>query len=45
MRRNILGFAGIAPVRATVVGGAAALDADKVERWCRRMRRLGVTAE
>jgi len=44
MRRNILGFAGIAPVRATMVGGVATLDAAQVERWCERMRRLGVDA-
>ena len=41
MRRNILGFAGIAPVRATIVGNAWNMPAEQVERWCERLRRLG----
>lgn len=41
MRRNILGFAGIAPVRATIVGNAGNMRAEQVERWCERLRRLG----
>lgn len=44
MRRNILGFAGVAPVRSTLVGGAGTLDAAQVERWCARLRRMGVAA-
>jgi putative NADPH-quinone reductase len=44
MRRNILGFAGIAPVRSSVVGGAGAMTPAQVERWCERMRRLGASA-
>lgn len=44
MRRNILGFAGIAPVRSTIVGGVGGLDAAAAERWFGRMRRLGVQA-
>ena len=44
MRRSILGFAGIAPVRITLVGGAAVLKPEQVERWCRQMHRLGVNA-
>jgi len=44
MRRNILGFAGIAPVRTTVVGGAGAMAPADVERWRRRLHRLGTAA-
>ena len=44
MRRNILGFAGIGPVRSTIVGGVGTLDAAAVERWRSRMRRLGAQA-
>ncbi|RZA30956.1 MAG: flavodoxin family protein [Lysobacteraceae bacterium] len=44
MHRNILGFAGIAPVRSTIVGGAGALDAARAERWCARLHALGVAA-
>lgn len=44
MRRNILGFAGIAPVYSTVVGGAGALSAASGERWCTRLHRMGARA-
>jgi putative NADPH-quinone reductase len=44
MRRNILGFAGIAPVRATLVGGAGGLTPAQVERWRERLWRLGASA-
>jgi putative NADPH-quinone reductase len=44
MRRNILGFAGIAPVRATLVGGAGALKQEQFARWCARLHRLGAAA-
>lgn len=44
MRRNILQFAGIAPVRATIVGGAGDMAPELVERWCARLRRLGAAA-
>lgn len=44
MHRNILGFAGIAPVRSTIIGGAGALDAVRVERWCARLHALGNAA-
>ncbi len=44
MRRNLLGFAGIAPVRDTLVGGAGALDATRVGHWCTRLRRMGEAA-
>ena len=44
LRRNILGYVGIAPVRATLVGGAGTMDAVRAERWRGRMRRLGGAA-
>jgi len=44
MRRNILGPAGIAPMRSTIVGGAGAMDEVQVERWRARLRRLGAQA-
>lgn len=44
MQRNILGFAGIAPVRATLVGNAGAMTPERAELWCARLRRLGAQA-
>jgi len=41
LQRNILGFAGIKPVRTSLVGGAAALTPQQVERWCAHLRQLG----
>jgi putative NADPH-quinone reductase len=44
LQRNILGFAGIKPVRTSVVGGAGALTLQQVERWCEHLRQLGAAA-
>lgn len=44
LRRNKPGFVGIAPVAATVVGGAADMPAERCARWCARLERLGVRA-
>jgi len=41
MRRSILGPAGIAPMRSTVVGGAGQLDPAQIDRWRERLRALG----
>jgi len=41
MRRSILGPAGIAPMRSTVVGGAGRLSEAEIERWRERVRALG----
>lgn len=41
VRRSIFVPAGIAPVRATVVGSTEDLSEAQVERWCARLRRLG----
>jgi putative NADPH-quinone reductase len=45
MRRNILGFAGIAPVRSTLVGGVGARDPAQIECWCTRLRTMGAAAQ
>jgi putative NADPH-quinone reductase len=44
LQRNILGFAGIRPVRTSMVGGAASLTPQQVERWCAHLRQLGAAA-
>jgi putative NADPH-quinone reductase len=44
LKRNILGYVGIAPVRASLIGGAGDIAALRVERWLGRMRRLGAVA-
>jgi putative NADPH-quinone reductase len=41
LKRNVLNFVGIAPVRATLIGGAGQLSAARVADWMERMRRLG----
>lgn len=44
LQRNILGFAGIKPVRTSLVGGAGDLTPQQVERWCDHLRQLGAAA-
>lgn len=44
LQRNILGFAGVEPVRSTLVGGAGAMTPAQVEAWRRRLRTLGAAA-
>ena len=44
MRRNILNFVGISPVRETLLGSVATCGADKRARWVARMRKLGEQA-
>jgi putative NADPH-quinone reductase len=41
LRRNLLGFVGIAPIRITRIGGAARLDAARAGAWLERLRALG----
>lgn len=41
LERNILKFAGIAPVRETLFGMVQNVGADRRQRWLERMRRLG----
>jgi len=44
LRRNMLGFVGIAPVRDTVVGAVDGLSEAQRARWLARLRRLGAAA-
>ena len=41
LERNILGFAGIAPVHETLIGGVDQLGAAGVARWQDKLRQLG----
>ena len=41
LERNILGILGVAPVRETLVGQVAQLDAAGAAKWLARLRRLG----
>ena len=43
LERNILGFAGIAPIRHSIIGNVDKGDAYR-RRWLRRVRELGVVA-
>lgn len=44
LERNVLGFAGIAPVRTTLVGMVDRLGEAGVRRWQARLRALGAAA-
>ena len=41
LERNILGFCGIAPVRATLLGSVEASSAATRDKWLARMRTIG----
>lgn len=41
LERNILGFVGMAPVKATLVGMAGNMNAHTADKWLYRMRALG----
>ena len=41
LERNILGFVGITPVSATLIGGVDGLGSAGVQRWLSKLRRLG----
>jgi putative NADPH-quinone reductase len=41
LERNILGFVGIAPVHATLIGMAGAMKPERAQRWLARLGRLG----
>jgi putative NADPH-quinone reductase len=45
LKRNILGFVGIAPVNETLVGGAGNVKPVTAGKWRRKLRRLGERAE
>lgn len=41
LRRNILTFVGIKPVRTTLLGSVETVSAERKQRWFEEMRRLG----
>ena len=41
LKRNILGFVGIGPIRTTIIGSIAAMDDAKHRRWLRAIRAYG----
>ncbi|WP_332774957.1 NAD(P)H-dependent oxidoreductase [Polaromonas sp.] len=45
LERNILGFAGIAPMHETLIGMVGNFKADDGERWLGKLRRLGLKAQ
>lgn len=45
LERNILGFAGIAPVHETLIGMVGNFKAADGERWLGKLRRLGLKAQ
>lgn len=45
LERNILGFAGIAPVHETLIGMVGNFRAGDGERWLGKLRRLGLKAQ
>lgn len=45
LERNILGFAGIAPIKATLIGSIGALNDTKRKVWLQRMQTLGAAAK
>ena len=44
LKRNILGFVGISPVRDTLIGGVDRLGVGGVRRWQDQLRALGTRA-
>lgn len=41
LKRSILGFVGVAPVRDTLIGAVEAMDAGRRAQWMERMHDLG----
>jgi putative NADPH-quinone reductase len=41
LKRNILGFLGVAPVRDTLIGAIEAMNARRRAQWVERLRGLG----
>jgi putative NADPH-quinone reductase len=44
LERNILGFAGVGPIRETLVGGIEAIGDARRQAWLEKVRRLGTEA-
>jgi len=45
LERNILGFVGIAPVRATLIGGVGNMKMEAAQKWKRKLAALGKRGE
>lgn len=45
LQRNILGFAGIRPVKDTIIGMVGNMDAPHAKRWLDRLERMGRNGE
>ena len=45
LERNILGFVGISPVNETLIGMVGNMDADKANKWMKKLEQLGKQAE
>jgi putative NADPH-quinone reductase len=45
LKRNILGFTGVAPVKSTVIGSIEGMSDKQRADWLDRMRALGERAE
>ena len=45
LERNVLGFVGIAPVQATLIGVTADMKPEVAAKWLVKLERLGVGAE
>jgi putative NADPH-quinone reductase len=41
LERNILGFCGIGPIRASIIGMVDAMGQEKRDRWLARVQELG----
>ncbi len=44
LKRSIFGFAGIGPIRQTLIGGVDQLGDAGVRKWCKKLRTYGATA-
>ena len=45
LQRNILGFVGVAPIRASVIGLIETRGKGVHDRWLAKMRELGIRAQ
>jgi putative NADPH-quinone reductase len=45
LERNILGFVGIAPINETLIGMVGKLTAEDGQKWLKKLRQLGSSAE
>ncbi len=45
LKRNILSFSGVGPIRSSLIGLVDKLDKEKAEKWFGKMRALGMAAK